>query len=142
MSPAVETDKARSDASDGSLRVGQTLVSMFEQQAILHSSRLALGSGDWQPSYAELNGAANYLARRLLAHGGAASERIALLMQHDSPLIAAVLSVLKSGRIVVVKRDLTEPVICPSSGLSIILLYAYGVHAMNKCTMPAYLPCS
>src|SRR5207302_429794 len=82
--------------------------SCFERQAVLHPRRTALGSGAWQPTYEELNDTANRLARALLSHGGAPGDRVALLMKHDTPLIAAMLAVLKAGRIVVV-LNATDP---------------------------------
>ena len=74
----------------------------------MQPTRIALGSGDWQPTYAALNAAANRLAQRLLPYGGA-GERVALLMRHDSPLIAAMLAVLKAGRVVVALNPSEPP---------------------------------
>ena len=45
----------------------------------------------------------------LLSHGGARGDRIAVLMRHDTPLIAAVLAVLKGGRTVVVLNPTDPP---------------------------------
>lgn len=50
-------------------------------------------------SYAELNERANRLARALLERCGAGSEPVALLLGHDAPLIAAILGVLKAGKL-------------------------------------------
>ena len=86
-----------------------SLPARFERQAILYPSRTALGSGVWQPTYEELNAAANRLAWCLLSHGGARGDRIAVLMRHDTPLIAAVLAVLKGGRTVVVLNPTDPP---------------------------------
>jgi amino acid adenylation domain-containing protein len=88
----------------------QTLSARFERQVILHPRRTALGSGDWQPTFDELNGAANHLARRVLKHGGETGDRIALLMRHDTPLIAAALAVLKAGRTAVVLNPSDPPI--------------------------------
>jgi amino acid adenylation domain-containing protein len=87
----------------------QSLPACFERRVLLHPRRIALGSGDWQPTYEELNDAANRLTRRLLAHGGAPGDRIALLMRHGAPLIVAVLSVLKASRAVVVLNPTDPP---------------------------------
>ena len=96
-------------ATVGSLGdVEQSIPARFEQVAVLHSSRIALGSGAWQPTYAELNAAANRFAHALISHGGAAGDRVALLLRHDTLLMAAVLAVLKAGRVVVV-LDPTNP---------------------------------
>ena len=80
----------------------QSIPDRFEQIVAEHSSRTALGSGKWQPTYAELDATANRLANTLISQGGAAGDRVALLMRHDAPLIVAMLAVLKAGRVVVV----------------------------------------
>ena len=53
-------------------------------------------------TYQELNHAANRVAHAILAQRGETQEPIALLMEHDSPLIAAIVGVLKAGKICVV----------------------------------------
>ena len=80
----------------------------FERIVELHRSRMALGAGVWQPTYEELNVVANRLAHALIARGGRPGDRIAVLMQPDTPLFAASLAVIKSGRIVVVFNP-TDP---------------------------------
>jgi len=86
-----------------------TLPSRFERLAAVHSFRTAVGSGAWQPTYQELNATANRVAHALLQRGGAAGDRIAVLMRHDAPLIAAVIAVLKAARIVVVLNSIDPP---------------------------------
>jgi amino acid adenylation domain-containing protein len=81
----------------------------FRQMAELHPSRMALGGGAWQPTYAELDVATNRLANFLISSGGKAGDRVALLMRHDAQLIAAALAVLKAGRIVVVLNPTDPP---------------------------------
>jgi non-ribosomal peptide synthetase component F len=68
--------------TDDSLLVG------FERAAQAHRLRTAIGSGDWRPSYQELDETANHLAHALVQHGGEAGDRVAVLMQHDAPIIA------------------------------------------------------
>ncbi len=87
--------------------IEQSLAACFERKVMLHPQRQALGSGAWQPTYEELNNAANRIARCLLA-SGTPGDRVAVLMEHDSPLISAVIAVLKLGRMVVV-LDQGEP---------------------------------
>jgi len=103
-----QSQHAGLDPDEGPSETEQSLPARFEQQAILHCSRPALGSGDWQPTYAELNHAADHLARHLLSRTGDSTGRNALLMRHDTPLVAAVLAVLKAGRTVVVLNP-TDP---------------------------------
>jgi amino acid adenylation domain-containing protein len=95
-----ERDGTVSDENLGN--VEQSLPECFAQIVARHPSRPAIGPGEWRPTYAELNAAANRLAHVLLTRGGAPGDRVALLMRHDAPLIAAILAVLKAGRIVVV----------------------------------------
>lgn len=81
--------------------VEQSLPRLFERVAEQHASRIALGSGAWQPSYEELNERANILAHSIIHRGGRQTDRVALLMRHDTPLIAGMLGILKAGRVVV-----------------------------------------
>ena len=79
----------------------ESLVAAFERVAATFPSRIALGSDVWEPTYRELNETANRLAHRLIACGVASGDRVAILMSHDAPLVAAVLGILKAGSIVV-----------------------------------------
>ena len=81
----------------------------FQQIAALYPSRTALVGAAWQPTYAELDAATNRLANVLISRGGKSGDRIALLMRHDAPLIAATLAVLKAGRMVVVLNPNDPP---------------------------------
>ncbi|CAN5909820.1 hypothetical protein BH11VER1_BH11VER1_09770 [soil metagenome] len=90
--------------------VETSLVECFERVAGVHHKRKAIASGKWQPSYEELNFAANHLSHAMLASGGGPGDRVAILMKQDGPLIAAVLAVLKAGRVVVVLDPGDPPV--------------------------------
>jgi amino acid adenylation domain-containing protein len=87
----------------------ESLIAAFERVAATIPSRIALGSNLWEPTYGELNETANRLAHRLIARGVASNARIAVLMSHDAPLIAAVLGILKAGA-TVVALDPLDPV--------------------------------
>ena len=87
----------------------ECLPARFERMVALHPKRTAVGAGAWQPTYAELSAAANRLAHVLLACGGEAGDRVALLLRHDTPLVAAILAVLKAGRVVVVLNPSDPP---------------------------------
>ena len=80
---------------------GESLVVAFERAAATFPSRIAVGSDVWEPTYRELNETANRLAHRLIACGIASGDRVAILMSHDAPMVAAVLGILKAGSIVV-----------------------------------------
>ena len=79
----------------------ESLVAAFERLEIAFPSRIALSSDKWEPNYRELNKAANRLAHRLIARGVASGDRTAILMLHDTPMVAAVLAALKARQIVV-----------------------------------------
>lgn len=79
----------------------ETIPACFERIAALHASRPAVGGGAWEPTYGELNTAANRLAHALIRRGGAREDRVALLMQHDAPIIAATFGVIKTGQVLV-----------------------------------------
>ncbi len=82
--------------------VDRSIPECFGQQVALHRARKAIACGKWQPTYERLNAAANHLAHALLARGGTSGDRVAVLMRHDGPLVAALLAVWKGGRIAVV----------------------------------------
>jgi amino acid adenylation domain-containing protein len=87
----------------------ESLIAAFERVAAMVPSRIAIGSKVWEPTYRELNEKANRLAHRLIARGVASGDRVAILMSHDAPLVAAVVGILKAGSIVVV-LDPVDPV--------------------------------
>jgi len=96
-------------ASLDDLGAEQSIPAFFEQVAQRYPDRTAIGSGKWQPTYAELNATANSLARELLSRGVALGERVAILMRHDAPLIAGILAVAKARGVVVVLQP-NDPV--------------------------------
>jgi len=85
----------------GDSRFDQSLPACFERAAAANAWRVAFDAGAQQTTYQELNETANRLAHSLLRRGGSPGDRIAILMQHGSPQVAAALAVLKAGRIVV-----------------------------------------
>ena len=82
--------------------VAQCIPARFEQIARFYSERTAIGSGDWQPTFQELNASANRIAHHVLGLPGSHGDRLAILMRHDGPQIAAILGALKAGRVVAV----------------------------------------
>src|SRR5215208_3805221 len=79
----------------------QSIPQRFEQQVSRYPDRLAVKSRNHQLSYAALNKAANRMARALLAQRGEGAESIVLLLGHDASMIAAILGVLKAGKVYV-----------------------------------------
>jgi amino acid adenylation domain-containing protein len=78
--------------------VEQSIPARFEQQVAGHSGRLAVKTGTEALTYAELNARANRIAHAMLTGRGQQTEPVALLLEHDAPLVAAILAVLKAGR--------------------------------------------
>ena len=74
-----------------------TLPELFEAQAALVPDAAAVACGDITVSYAQLNAAANRLARRLAAAGAGPETVVAVVMGRSAGLITALLAVLKAG---------------------------------------------
>src|SRR5215211_7926366 len=79
----------------------QSIPQRFEQQVSRYPDRLAVKTRSHQLSYAALNKVANRVARALLAQRGEGAESIALLLEHDASMVAAILGVLKAGKVYV-----------------------------------------
>src|SRR5438067_1130817 len=76
----------------------QTIPHHFERWAARDPERMAVSCAGIGLSYCELNRAANGIARSLLESGAAADRPVALLLEHGTMMIAAILGVLKTGR--------------------------------------------
>jgi len=88
--------------------IEQSLASRFEEQVRKHGTRVAIrvhredgGPESRQWTYDELNRAANRLAHAILSRGGEDEAPVALLVEDAAPTVAAILGVLKAGRIFV-----------------------------------------
>src|ERR671932_2784755 len=79
----------------------QSIPQRFEQQVNRFPGRLAVKTRSHQLTYAALNQVANRVARALLTQRGQGSESIALLLEHNASMIAAILGVLKAGKVYV-----------------------------------------
>ena len=84
------------------IRPDESLPGRFAHIVQSQGSLQALASEAWNPTYQDLNAAADTLACALLNRRGDVGDRIAILTQHDARQVAAMLAVLKAGRIVVV----------------------------------------
>src|SRR5438477_51951 len=82
--------------------VDTSIPTRFEKIAGQFPDRVAVTMRNRTLTYQELNQAANRLAHAILAQRGETQEPIALLMDHDIPLIVAIVGVLKAGKICVV----------------------------------------
>ncbi|MER7756433.1 amino acid adenylation domain-containing protein [Kitasatospora sp. NPDC097643] len=74
-----------------------TLPELFEAQAARTPDATAVVLGDRRLSYAELNRAANRLARLLLAEGAGPERFVALALPRSPEMVVALLAVLKAG---------------------------------------------
>lgn len=86
-----------------------TIPQAFDAVVRAHGQRIALAGGEWEPTYQDLDGVSNRLANDILSRGGNQGDRVALLMSHDSPLVAAMLGVWKAGRVTVVLNPSDPP---------------------------------
>lgn len=77
---------------------GESIPDVFRRMAKQHAARIALATPaeDW--TYAELHERSDAVARLVLERKPDAARPIAVLMEHDAPLIATILGVLKAGR--------------------------------------------
>ncbi|WP_221358273.1 non-ribosomal peptide synthetase [Streptomyces beigongshangae] len=76
---------------------GRTLTELFEEQAASVPGRTAVTCGAEQLTYAELNAAANRLARLLTERGAGPGRVVALALERGARLLPALLAVLKTG---------------------------------------------
>jgi len=81
--------------------VEQSIPDRFEQMVRRYPERIAVKTKNYTLTYAELNRMANRVARAILARRGEGGEPIALLLEHDAPMVAAILGTLKAGKIFV-----------------------------------------
>lgn len=78
--------------------IEQTIIDRFEQMAQKYGQRVAVTAGGQQLTYGALNRLANRLAHAILADDEAEPLPVALLLDHDAPIIVTLCGVLKAGR--------------------------------------------
>ena len=81
--------------------IEQSIPSRFEQIVREHPDRIAVKTKNYELTYEQLNKLANRVARTVLAHSGKGQGQVALLLEHDAPVVAAMIGVLKAGKIYV-----------------------------------------
>lgn len=113
----------------------QTIAQRFEKIVVQHGQRVAIRSASRTLTYGELNRLANRLAHALLAHNPEPGQRVALLLDHDAPLIAAMLGTLKAGKVCVVLApahpDARMQTILEGCGANIIVTDALHLDRAN-----------
>ena len=82
-------------------QVEESLPRIFEQQVLNHPHQPAVRAEGRELTYAELNDKANAIAAAVLEERSESSETIALLLEHDAAAVAAIVGVLKAGKICV-----------------------------------------
>jgi amino acid adenylation domain-containing protein len=78
--------------------IEQSIPQRFEKIVHQYPDRLAVKTKKYSLTYGELNSAANRLAQAILAERGTKQEPVALLMEHDAPVVGAILGSLKAGK--------------------------------------------
>jgi amino acid adenylation domain-containing protein len=78
--------------------IEQSIAARFEKQVVQHRHRLALRTCGYELTYNELNNLANRIAHSIRQSSVREIGAVALLLDHDAPLIAAILGILKAGR--------------------------------------------
>ena len=76
----------------------QSIPERFEKIAQKYPDRLAVKTKNHSLTYNDLNSTANRIAYTILSQRGRKNEPVALLMEHDAPVIAAILGALKAGK--------------------------------------------
>ncbi|MEV7013951.1 amino acid adenylation domain-containing protein [Streptosporangium sp. NPDC051022] len=93
-----ERDRVLAEWNDTALEVPvATLPELFEAQVRATGAATAVVCGDVTLSYAELNVAANRLARHLVAHGAGPERFVALALPRSAEQIVALLAIVKAG---------------------------------------------
>lgn len=88
-------------SADGLRTGGEDLVSCFDTQALLTPAGLAVKSLNREYTYAELKQASDVVARHVVSRGGKPHSRVAVMLDQGVNLLAAIIGVLKAGRICV-----------------------------------------
>ncbi|MEM1170262.1 MAG: amino acid adenylation domain-containing protein [Cyanobacteria bacterium P01_H01_bin.35] len=80
------------------VEIERSLWESFSQQVSRTPQNLAIKTKNYQWTYTELERTAEGVARIVLDKCGGGEQRIALLLEHDAPAIAAILGILKAGK--------------------------------------------
>ena|SRR6202035_5383042 len=81
--------------------IDKSISERFEEQVRKHPDRTAVKVANRVVSYAELNQLANRIGRAILTQSDGGASPIVLLLGRDASMIAAMLGVLKAGRVYV-----------------------------------------
>ena len=76
----------------------ESIPGRFAQAVARHAARTAVSAPTGQWTYAELDQRSHSVAAEILEQSGDAPEPVALLLEHDAPLIAAILGTLQANK--------------------------------------------
>ena len=79
--------------------IEQSIPARFEEIVREYPYRIAVKTDSHELTYDALNRAANRVARAILQKRGKGEEPVALLLEKNAPMIAAILGILKAGKI-------------------------------------------
>jgi non-ribosomal peptide synthetase component F len=88
--------------------IQQSIPARFEEQVARFPDRLAVRASDGALTYRELDCLANRMAHGLLARRGQEPEPVGLLLPQGARLVAAIMGILKAGKLYV-PLDPTHP---------------------------------
>ncbi len=78
--------------------IQQSIIDRFQQQAKAHPQHVAVHTREYVWTYDVLRQKVNQMSRAILTACGEANDRVALLVEHDAPMIAAILGALQANK--------------------------------------------
>jgi amino acid adenylation domain-containing protein len=78
--------------------IEQSISARFTRQAAMFPQRIAVKTRNYEWTYQDLDRVVDGVARSIVSLVGAGEEQVALLFEHDAPMIAGMLGALKAGK--------------------------------------------
>ncbi|MEH1824947.1 MAG: non-ribosomal peptide synthase/polyketide synthase [Nostoc sp.] len=78
--------------------IEQSIPARFQEQVRKYPHNIAVHTKNYRWTYSELNSRANQVAQVILQQSTFAEARVALLFEHDAPMIVGILGALKAGK--------------------------------------------
>ncbi len=78
--------------------IEQSIGARFARQVAMFPQRIAVKSRNYEWTYQDLDRVVDGLARSIVGLVGAGEEQVALLLEHDAPMIAGLLGALRAGK--------------------------------------------
>ncbi len=100
-SPSIESRRVRPNNPFTEFKqeeIEQSIAERFTRQAAMYPNRIAIKSRNHEWTYQDLDQMVDSVARSIVGLVGAGEERIALLFEHDAPMIAGMLGALQAGK--------------------------------------------